>query len=105
MSQDAEDRRSLNSLPQLPSLYATYGVQVNALTVEEIFALYERTGFLYPETRASRRPHLELVRDNWRRMLSAGESLLMVLGQEDLRRARAAPPVWRTAPHGWMPQH
>ncbi|HWO35166.1 MAG TPA: hypothetical protein VNO32_40755, partial [Candidatus Acidoferrum sp.] len=86
MSQDAQDRRTLNSVPPLPSLYATYGVEVNALTVEEIFALYERTGFLYPEKASRLRPHLELVRDNWRRMLRAGESLLYVLTAGDEKR-------------------
>jgi hypothetical protein len=105
MSQDVQDRRSLNSLPQLPSLYATYGVEVNALTVEEIFALYERTGFLYPEKASRLRPHIELVRDNWRRMLRAGESLLYVLTAGDEKRGLASLAVWRTAPHGWMPQH
>jgi len=105
MSQDAQDRRTLSSLPQLSSLYATYGVEVNALDVEEIFALYERTGFLYPEKGARLRPHLGLVRDNWRRMLRAGESLLYVLTAGDAKRGLASLAVWRTAPHGWMPQH
>src|ERR1700720_2165463 len=105
MSQDAQDGRTLNSLPQLPSLYATYGVEVNALTVEEIFALYERTGFLYPDKASRLRPNLELVRDNWRRMLRAGESLLYVLTAGDEKRGLASLAVWRTAPHGWMPQH
>ena len=105
MSQDAQDRRTSNSLPQLSSLYATYGVEVNALDVEQIFALYERTGFLYPEKDARLRPHLGLVRDNWRRMLRAGESLLYVLTAGDEKRGLASLAVWRTAPHGWMPQH
>jgi hypothetical protein len=105
MSLDALDRRTLNSLPQLSSLYATYGVEVNALGVEEIFALYERTGFLYPEKASRLRPHLELVRDNWRRMLRGGESLLYVLTAGDEKRGLASLAVWRTAPHGWMPQH
>src|SRR3979490_5190 len=105
MSLDAQDRRTLNSLPQLSSLYATYGVEVNALTVEQIFALYERTGFLYPDKGARLRPHLELVRDNWRRMLRAGDSLLYVLTAGDEKRGLASRAVWRTAPHRWMPQH
>src|SRR3979411_15316 len=105
MALDPQDRRTVNSLPQLSSLYATYGVEVNALDGEEIFALYERTGFLYPEKGARLRPHLELVRDNWRRMLSAGESLLYVLTAGDEKRGLASLAVWRTAPHGWMPQH
>src|SRR3979490_855655 len=104
MSLDAQDRRTLNSLPQLSSLYATYGVEVNALTVEQIFALYERTGFLYPEKGARLRPHLELVRDNWRRMLRAGQSLLYVLTAGDEKQGLASLAVRRTAAPGWMPQ-
>src|SRR6266550_8527158 len=105
MSLDAQDRPTLNSLPQLSSLYATYGVETNALSVDQIFALYERTGFLYPGKAARLRPHLELVRENWRRMLRAGQSLLYVLTGGDEKRGRASLAVWRTAPHGWMSQH
>ena len=105
MAQDAQDRRTLNSLPQLSSLYASYGVEVNALSVDQVFALYERTGFLYPEKGARLRPNLELVRDNWRRMLGAGQSLLYVLTAGDEKRGMASLAVWRTAPHAWMPQH
>src|SRR4030081_4163255 len=105
MSQDAQDRRTLNSLPQLSSLYASYGVEVNALSVDQVFELYERTGFLYPEKPSRLRPHLELVRDNWRRMLGAGQSLLYVLTWGDEKLGRASLAVWRTAPHGWMSQH
>jgi len=71
MSLDAQDRQTSSSVTQLSSLYATYGVEVNTITVGQVFALYERTGFLYPEKAARLRPHLELVRDNWRRMLRA----------------------------------
>src|SRR5258708_12851952 len=105
MSLDAQDRRTLNSLPQLPSLYATYGVEVNALTVEQIFALYERTGFLYPEKAARLRPHLELVRDNWRRMLRAGQSLLYILTSGDEQKGLASISVCRTAPHICISHH
>src|SRR6266403_1701421 len=105
MSFDAQDRKTVNSLPQLSNVYATYGVETNALSVDQIFALYERTGFLYPEKAARLRPHLELVRENWRRMLRAGQSLLYVLTGGDEKRGRASLAVWRTAPHGWMSQH
>ena len=74
MSVGAQDRHGLNSFPQLSKLYATYGVRVNALSVDEIFALYERAGFLYPEKAARLKPHLWQVRENWRRMLRGGNS-------------------------------
>src|ERR1700736_5369616 len=105
MSEEAQDRRTLSSLPQLSSLYATYGVEVNALSVEQIFALYERTGFLYPAKAARLRPHLGVVIKNWRKMLRAGESLLYILTAGDETQGRASLAVWRTAPHGWMSQH
>jgi hypothetical protein len=79
--------------------------QVNALDVDELFALYERTRFLYPAKAARLLPHLDVVRDNWRRLLRAGDSLLYVLtsGNEDEGYASVA--VWRTAPSSWVWQH
>ena len=105
MSVGALDRQTARSFPQLSRLYATYGVQVNALSVDEIFALYERTGFLYPEKAARLRPHLWQVRENWRRMLRGGESLLSVLTAGDDKRGWASLAVWRTTLQGWMLQH
>ena len=39
MSSDAQHLQALSSVPQLSSLYATYGVEVNALSVDQVFAL------------------------------------------------------------------
>ena len=36
MSLDAQQLQALSSVPQLSRLYATYGVEVNALSVEEM---------------------------------------------------------------------
>src|ERR1700741_147476 len=104
MPLDVVDRNTVSSLPPLSDVYDTYGVQVNALSVNEIFALYERTGFLYPDKAARLFPHLPQVRENWRRMLSAGESLLYVLTSGDKKRGQASLAVWRTAQNGWMSQ-
>src|SRR5256712_9298547 len=105
MALDALDQKTVTSLPRLSEVYDAYGVQVNALSVDEIFALYERTGFLYPDKAARLFPHLAQVRENWRRMLSADESLLYVLTAGDKKRGRASLAVWRTTRHGWMTQH
>jgi len=105
MSLDMLDRKTVNSLPPLSEVYDAYGVEVNTLSVSELFDLYERTGFLYPDKAARLFPHLAQVRENWRRMLGAGESLLYVLTAGDKRRGRASLTVWRTAHHGIMSQH
>jgi len=59
--------------------------------VNEIFALYERTGFLYPDKAARLFHNLSQVRENWRRMLSAGESLLYVLTAGDEKKKAERP--------------
>ena len=105
MPLDALDQRTLSGLPRLAEVYDAYGVQVNALSVNEIFALYERTGFLYPEKAARLLPHLKQVRENWRRMLGGGDSLLYVLTAGDKKRGRASIAVWRTTHYGWTSQH
>ena len=105
MSSNPLDQKTIESLPDLPDVYAAYGVQVNALSVDEIFDLYEHTGFLYPDKAARLFPHLGQVRENWRRMLSAGESLLYVLTAGDKKKGRASVAVWRTTQHGWLSQH
>jgi hypothetical protein len=105
MPVDTLDRKTVDSLPRLGDVYDSYGVQVNALSVEEIFALYERAGFLYPAKAARLLPYLGQVRENWRRMLRGRESLLYVLTAGDKRRGMASLAVWRTTHNGWMSQH
>jgi hypothetical protein len=105
MALDALDQKTLNSLPRLSEVYDAYGVEVNALSLNEIFALYERAGFLYPEKAARLTPHLKQVKDNWRRMLRAGDSLLYVLTAGDKKTGLASIAVWRTTRYGWTSQH
>src|SRR5260370_30135857 len=105
MPLDALDQKTLNSLPRLSEVYDAYGVQVNALSVNEIFALYERTGFLYPEKAARLLPHLGQVRENWRRMLQGGDSLLYGLTAGHRQKGLASIAVCRTTHYGLASQH
>jgi hypothetical protein len=105
MPLDALDQKTLKSLPRLSDVHASYGVEVNALSINQLFALYERTGFLYPGKAARLTPHLGQVRENWRRMLRGGESLLYVISAGNDKSGRASIAVWRTTHHGWMSQH
>jgi hypothetical protein len=105
MPLDALDQKTLKSLPRLSDVHAFYGVEVNALSINQLFALYERTGFLYPGKAARLTPHLGQVRENWRRMLRGGESLLYVISSGNDKSGRASIAVWRTTHHGWMSQH
>jgi len=105
MSFDIQDQETVNKLPRLSELHTAYGVQVNAINVHELFDLYESTGFLYPEKAVRLLPHLDRVKENWDRMLRAGESLLYVLTAGDKQKGRASLAVWRTTNRGWTYQH
>src|SRR5690242_9438698 len=86
-------------------VYAEYGVRVNEQSVEEIFELYERAGFLYPEKAARLRPHIAKIKDNWRRLLRSEDSLMSVLTAGDSQRGMGSLTVWRTAQRGSTLQH
>src|SRR5258708_9514931 len=60
---------------------------------------------MYPDKEARLFQPLSQVRENWLRMLSAGESLLYVLTAGDKKRGRASLAVWRSTRNGWMSQH
>jgi len=102
---DALDRQTLSGLPRISSLETAYGVKVNHLDVHQLFGLYERTGFLYPAKAARLHPHMDLVRENWRRLLQAGDSLLYVLTAGDNQMGCASISVWRSTFRGWTSQH
>ncbi|HKT23450.1 MAG TPA: hypothetical protein VJR04_02535 [Terriglobales bacterium] len=97
--------RPIHTSSYLADVYAEYGVEVNAVSVEELFELYERSGFLYPEKAARLRPHITKIKDNWQRMLSSEDSLVSVLTSGDSQRGLASLTVWRTAQRGSMLQH
>jgi hypothetical protein len=90
--------------PSIP-LETEFAVHVNALSVDSLFALYERTRFLYPAKAARLTPHLDVVRENWRRLLQAGDSLLYVLTAGTDEDGLASVAVWRTTHDSWVWQH
>ena len=108
---DIGDKMGSGHLEQLSGfttasqVYSGYGVQANAFSVDEIFALYQRSGFLYPEKAARLRPQWWRIRENWRRMMRAGGSLISVLSAGDELLGRASIAIWRTTLNGWMLQH
>lgn len=102
---DVVDQETVNKLPRLSELHNAYGVRVNEIDVDDLFGLYERTGFLYPDKAARLLPHLDRVKENWGRMFRAGESLLYVLTAGDEKSGQAALAVWRSSHQGWTYQH
>ena len=86
--------------------YEAYGCGVNELQPPELFQAYERAGFLYPEKLRLLAPHWDLIRDNWRRALRAGEILLYVVcTRPDSDGRFATITSGRSARRGWVTQH
>jgi hypothetical protein len=105
MASAALARQAADAPLRLPDGESVYGIQVNAMGVDELFALYERARFLYPAKAARLTPHLAVVKENWRRLLHAGDSLLYVLTAGDEHEGYASVAVWRTALGSWVWQH
>jgi hypothetical protein len=93
-------------LPEVGSDYADYGCQVNAFTVDEVFAAYERSRFLYPTKARRLAPHWSSIRSHWQSALRGGELIQYVVTYGDLRnQAWATLTSWRSTHQGWVTQH
>ena len=105
MLQDLLNQELDHRLSWASKIDEAYGVKVNALGVDDLFELYRRTGFLYPAKAARLLPYMELVRENWRRLLRAGDSLFYFLTAGGGEKGYASIAVWRTTGRGWVSQH
>ena len=66
MPLDVLDRQTRSGLPKISGLKTVYGVKVNERSVDPLFELHERTGFLDPAKAARFQPYSEMIRWNWR---------------------------------------
>src|SRR2546426_10667889 len=78
MLQDLLNQELDHRLSWASKIDEVYGVKVNALTVDELFELYRRTGFLSPAKGARLLRYMTLVRENMRRLI-LGRYLLFYL--------------------------
>jgi hypothetical protein len=105
-SPDAESLGSSLKAAAIARTYDEYGCAVNVLTLPELFDAYERAGFLYQEKMRLLAPYWDLIRDNWRRALRAGEVLLYIVSTRPDGDGRFATITsWRSARRGWVTQH
>ena len=82
------------------------GIEVNALSVDALFDLYERTNFIYPAKREKLAPVWPIVKRNWHDLRKAGELLLSSMSVTDPGTgAVSSITKWRTSRYGWLIQH
>ncbi len=79
--------------------------QVNALSVEELFDLYERLGFIYPEKRKQIAPYFGVIKSNWEKALNAGDRIITVLTYEEDGKPVASMCGWMSANANLFVQH
>ena len=68
MPLDVLDRQTRSGLPKISGLKTAYYVKVSERSVDPLFALHERTGFLYPAKAGRFQPYSEMIRGAWRRL-------------------------------------
>lgn len=92
--------------PSSAEIDAQFGIRINALSVSEMFDLYERTRFLYPAKRQRLAPVWPLVKQNWERLRKAGELLLCSMTvQNQSTGAISSITKWRSSLNGTLVQH
>ena len=85
--------------------HTDYGVEINEISVDELFSRYVEAGFIYPKKAARISPFLPIIKENWRKSLRAGELIhyVAVCDQPDGRWATMS--GWRGTNVGWNAQH
>lgn len=86
--------------------FESYACEVNALSIDELFHRYERSGFLYPGKLKKLAPFLPLVKENWRKARRGGELIQWVATYENpVQNQWASITSWLSTRTGWVSQH
>jgi hypothetical protein len=86
--------------------FESHGCEVNALSIDELFRRYERSGFLYPGKLKKLGPFLPLVKENWRKARRGGELLQWVATYDNPALNQwASITSWLSTRTGWVSQH
>jgi hypothetical protein len=86
--------------------FESYACEVNALSIDELFHRYERSGFLYPAKLKKLAPYLPLVKENWRKARRGGELIQWVATYENpAQNEWASIASWLSTRTGWVTQH
>jgi hypothetical protein len=84
----------------------SHGCQVNAVTLDDLLAMYSVAGFLDAANPAHLASMLPAVEDTWERMLSAGQDLRRVITFRSLDGGRwGSVDTWRSCIGTWDVQH
>lgn len=95
---------SPNADAVISASYEAYDCQVNRQTVDQVFAKYHESGFLYPGKLKQLEPYWELIKRNWQIALRGGEILMFEVSTRSPD-AWASLSSWRHTNNSWVTQH
>ncbi|KPA13389.1 serine/threonine protein kinase [Candidatus Magnetomorum sp. HK-1] len=76
--------------------------------LDRLIALYEKSGFLYPEKKERILPYMDLILNNWRKALKMDDQLLNIVkftGNNPDKEELTSITFWRTTFNSWVAQH
>ena len=90
------------SFPDESDILRAYGLDVQP-RLDDIFDIYNESGFLYPQKLDTLRPFWSSIRRLWNRLMEGRPPLLMA-GIEG-RHKRSTGAIWRSSKRNWFLQH
>ncbi|MCA9277271.1 MAG: hypothetical protein KDA29_14710, partial [Phycisphaerales bacterium] len=105
---ELETSEAVPDCPKFGDKYEDFGCTVNAISVEDLFAKYESSGFLYPAKRERLMPYMAHIIENWRRSMSGPANCILhdvVVYEDPCRGTWASTTFWSTTDRSVHAQH
>ena len=96
------ESRSTSSYPDELDILSAYGLQVQP-NFDDILAIYQASGFLYPQKAESLAPFWPEIGPLWNRLMRTRPPLL--IGAVDRRNKRSTGAIFRSSTRTWFVQH
>lgn len=86
--------------------FAEFNINFNAISVEKLFQQYEEIGFIYPAKKALLAPHMNEIRENWKRLYQSDEEFLWVFTNDPSKiKNFASITAWKQSNYCLQAQH
>lgn len=90
------------SFPDELDILSAYGLEVQP-RFDDIFDIYQASGFLYPQKSESLQPYWPAIRQLWDQLMQTRPPLLVAA--IDRRHKRSTGAIWRSSRNTWFVQH
>lgn len=89
-----------------PKSIQELGCSINAISIDSLFDLYNRCGFLYSAKKQRLLPYLTEIKDNWKKASISKDDILSIFSSENqLLKKVASLVAWRSSMNSMTVQH